>query len=114
MPGRDRTGPEGMGPMTGWGMGDCAGEDDPRFAGPMPGRGYGRGWWGRAWRHGRSWWRGRGRGWRFYAGRRGYGPPWGYPPQLTPDQELEELKGEAEWLKQQLDAVNQRIDKIEE
>lgn len=37
MPGRDQTGPKGMGPLTGWGRGDCGG----RSAGW--GRGFGRG-----------------------------------------------------------------------
>ncbi len=113
MPGGDQTGPEGMGPMTGRQAGDCAGGDTARLANPMPGRGYGRGW-GRAWRRGRRWWRGQGRPRRFQTGRRGYGPFWGAPPRPTPEQELEELKDEAGWLKQQLDAISQRIEEIKE
>ena len=51
MPGRDRTGPAGGGPLTGGGFGDCAGDpmrgsDTPRgFGRPRGGRG------GRGWRH---------------------------------------------------------------
>ncbi len=59
MPGGDRTGPLGMGPMTGRAAGYCAGYDMPGYMNPMAGRGY---WgWGRG--------RGGGRGWRnwFYA-----------------------------------------------
>jgi hypothetical protein len=47
-----------------------------------------------------------------------YGPArdWGYgsyaaPP--TPEQETESLKAQAEWLKENLDAVNQRLTKLE-
>ena len=97
--------------MTGRQAGDCADDDAARLANPMPGRGYGRGW-GRAWRRGRRWWRGQGRPRRFHTGRRGYGPFWGSPPRLTPEQELEDLKDQAGWLKEQLDAVNQRIGEI--
>ncbi len=60
MPRGDRTGPVGMGPMTGRGAGYCAGFGRPGFAGPRGGffpgfagggfrarcfRGGGRGWW---------------------------------------------------------------------
>ena len=43
MPGGDRTGPIGMGPMTGRGAGFCAGSGAPGFADPAPGRGFGMG-----------------------------------------------------------------------
>jgi hypothetical protein len=123
MPGGDRTGPMGMGPMTGRRAGYCAGYDVPGFASPVPGRGYGmgrgRGWFG-GWGYGRG---GGGRGWRhrFYAtGRPGwarygydYGPAWDYAPPLSRDQELEGLKREAEWLKSQLDTINQRVTELE-
>ena len=63
MPGGDRTGPVGRGPMTGRALGYCAGFTVPGFAnlgygrgfGRGGGRGFGRGYWGR----GRGfWWRG--------------------------------------------------------
>jgi hypothetical protein len=57
MPGRDRTGPRGEGPMTGWGDGDCRSEDVPRKPSRPRGRARGRGWGG--WGRGRA---GRGRG----------------------------------------------------
>lgn len=45
MPGGDRTGPEGLGRMTGRKMGLCTGNDTPGYNNPpvIPGRGYGRG-----------------------------------------------------------------------
>jgi len=53
MPRGDRTGPAGMGPMTGRGAGYCAGYDRPGFANPWVGgyggRGFGGG--GRGWRN---------------------------------------------------------------
>ena len=55
MPGGDRTGPQGRGPMTGRSAGFCAGFSGPGYANPEPvrgfgrgmGRGFGRGYWGR-------------------------------------------------------------------
>lgn len=54
MPHGDQTGPMGQGPMTGRGMGYCAGYEQPGFANPgpgFPGRGAGRGWGGRGFRN---------------------------------------------------------------
>lgn len=67
MPGGDRKGPMGEGPMTGRGLGLCAGNDTPGSAteinqGRGMGRGFGRGMgrgFGRANRHGQP------RGWGF-------------------------------------------------
>jgi hypothetical protein len=121
MPAGDGTGPSGMGPMTGRGAGYCAGYGTPGYANQMPGRGFGRGW-------------GRGgggrRGWRnmYYAtglpgwARYGYAPAWGAPPAAaygpygappTPEQETEFLKSQAEMLKEELDAISQRIAELE-
>ena len=53
MPGGDRTGPNGLGPMTGRRAGFCAGYSSPGFSNPRygygrgRGRGFGRGFWGR-------------------------------------------------------------------
>ena len=49
MPGRNRTGPYGAGPRTGWGSGDCAGDDRSRPRGGGRGRHGGGG--GHRWRH---------------------------------------------------------------
>jgi len=119
MPAGDGTGPRGMGPMTGRGAGYCAGYGAPGYANPMPGRGFGMGRGG-----------GRGHGWRhmYYAtglpgwARYGYAPargappaaaynPYGAPP--TPEQETEFLKSQAEMLKEELDAISQRIAELE-
>ncbi len=56
MPGGDRTGPAGAGPMTGRSAGFCAGYGTPGYANPVPGLGRGAG-------------RGPGRGRGFGAGR---------------------------------------------
>ena len=65
MPRGDRTGPAGMGPMTGRGAGYCAGYSVPGFANPAFGRGlvfgFGRGL-GLGFRGGRGGGRGRGGG----------------------------------------------------
>jgi len=132
MPAGDRTGPSGMGPMTGRGAGYCGGYDAPGYASPVPGRGFGMGWgrgWGGGW--GRGGGRGGGWGWRnmYYAtgvpgwARGGYAPAWGAPPAgaygpyTTPptrQQEADALKAQAEWLKEQLDAISQRITALEQ
>ena len=113
MPGGDRTGPGGFGPMTGRAAGYCAGYPAPGYMNPTPGYGY----WGR---------RGGGRGWRnmYYATgqpgwvRWGQGvPAWGAVPQggaPPPEQELDGLKAQAEWLQSQLEAINARIGELSE
>jgi hypothetical protein len=58
MPFGDRTGPQGMGPMTGWGAGYCTGFAGRGFASPA----FGRGWFGLNRGAGRGTGRGRGRG----------------------------------------------------
>ena len=88
MPWGDGTGPWGMGPRTGLGLGYCNGYDRPGYANPLNrgggrgygyglGRGFGRGW-GRG--YGRGY--GYGRGFRFRAGFGGYGyyAPYAYNP----------------------------------
>ena len=60
MPGGDRTGPMGRGPMTGRAAGLCAGYSNPRYTTPGYGQGFGRGG-GRG--VGRGFW---GRGRRFW------------------------------------------------
>jgi hypothetical protein len=123
MPAGDRTGPRGMGPMTGRGAGYCAGYGTPGYTNPMAGWGFGMGWgrgrgggWGRGWRH------------MYYAtglpgwARYGYAPAWGAPPAAaygpygvppTQEQEAEFLKSQAEMLKEELDAISQRITELE-
>ena len=110
MPRGDGTGPAGQGPMTGRRAGYCAGFDMPGFATAAPGYGYGRGYgggWTRGWRH-RNW---------FYAtglprwARWGGPAPWAPP---TREQELGELKQQADCLKEQLDAISKRMAELNE
>ena len=83
MPRQDKTGPMGMGPMTGRGMGSCGG-----------GMAYGR-------RRGG----GQGFGWRRFWG---YYPA----PSVNKKEEAEILAEEAEVLEEELKAVKTRLDEI--
>lgn len=94
MPGGDQTGPQGGGPRTGRGRGDCTGMEQPRFFGG----GFGR---GRGWRH-----------WARATGR----PRWMRGGGAVPDAPMDEaalLKAEAEQLQVQLNAVQQRLTELE-
>ncbi len=110
MPGFNRTGPMGAGPMTGGARGLC----NPATAGTMPayGGGYGRGpGFGRGFRRGYGPDAGRGRGFG-----RGYG--W-YPAAVVPpyamsaSDEIEMLKADADSLQQSLDAIHNRMAELE-
>ena len=108
MPGGDGTGPGGMGPMTGRAAGFCAGYSVPGYANPVGGRGMGMGWG-----------RGRGFGRGFGRGRAGYGfvNPYVYggafAPTVAPKQELDSLKGQAEYLEDALDGIKRRMEELE-
>jgi hypothetical protein len=97
-----------MGPMTGRGAGYCAGYDMPGHAHRAFGRGFGMGWGGGF---------GRGHHWRHWHHARcvpGWSPAAWYGPYApAPEQEVEALKGQAQWLKEQLDAINKRLEEIE-
>jgi len=109
MPGGDRTGPAGMGPMTGRAGGFCSGCAAPGYMNPAVERGY----------------RGRGRGGGFGRGRGAYGLPaqyvnmGAYPPaapfasSFTPEEELSCLKGQAKYLKDTLDGINKQIEALD-
>ena len=126
MPAGDGTGPMGMGPMTGRGAGYCAGYEAPGYANPWPRMGMG---WGRG--RGGGW--GRGRGWRRgyhatgmpfwarhgygYAPPVGYGTPAGYAPYGAPptkEEEIAAMRTQAEWLKDNLEAITSRIEELEQ
>jgi len=93
MPGRDRTGPMGYGPGTGWGAGPCADNPNPY----IPGRGFGMGC-------------GRGRGFR---GGMGHQARWGGPfVQPTPQEERSFLENQMEALQNSLNFVNQRLEEL--
>ena len=118
MPGGDRTGPNGMGPMTGRGMGFCNGLNAPGYASPGFGRGFGR---GRGMGFGRG--MGRGFGFRRAAVTPVYGAPAQplYPQQQQPtkeqetqmlEQEAKAVEEEQKVLKEELDNIRKRIDEL--
>lgn len=131
MPRGDQTGPTGTGPRTGRAMGYCVGNDAPGYM-YGPGRGMGRGMkpgmgrgmgpgMGRGMGPGMGRGMGPGMAWR---NARGYGGGFGnrfvHPDQpyedLAPtrEEELQQLKYEAERLQRTLDEVNKRIKDLEE
>lgn len=130
MPGFDGTGPVGIGSMTGRGQGFC---NSSRTAyGPTPvlrpgyrGYGYGQGFGqGRGIRGGFGSGFGQGRGYGRGFGQRGVYPPTGrgygqayYAPyessyDMKPEDEVNMLKGEADTVKKELDAINKRIEEL--
>lgn len=114
MPGGDRTGPDGMGPMTGRAAGYCAGYDAPGYMNPVPGRGMARGW-------GRGVGRGFARGFRGGRGRGGYygAPAYGYPPSgygyapPTTEQQADMLRSQAEYFENALKDIKKRLEELE-
>ena len=106
MPFGDRTGPTGMGPMTGRGAGYCAGSGAPGFASPIPRRGwfgFGQRMWGG---RGGGW--GRGRGWHGVPYGYGYAP-WGGIPQ---EQDTAVLEEQARALEVDLDSIRKRLEEL--
>ena len=98
MPAGDRTGPEGMGPMTGRGAGFCAGFGAPGYmnAGAVAGYGRGRGF-------------GRGHGFRRF-GAWGAAMPYAAP---TREQQVDVLKEQSRYLESELKAVRDQIEQLE-
>ncbi len=127
MPGGDRTGPSGKGPMTGRGSGHCSGYSGPGFNNPGGGRFMGT-------KRGSFGGRGRGavyRNWYSSIGQPGWSrhnpgnPAWGgtpgaayygdnYTRQDIMDQaeEAEMLKQKTNYLKQQINDINDRIKEL--
>ncbi len=97
MPRGDRTGPAGMGPGSGRRMGYCAGNDAPGFVtgGRFGMRGSGFNGRGRGFRH------------RFFAS----GMPFD-PVEPNPNLELSSLKAQADMLKNELQAIENRLNSI--
>jgi hypothetical protein len=106
MPRGDRTGPMGIGPMTGRGAGFCAGYGTPGFMNAVPGRegrgfgrGHGRGFgMGNAWRH----------GWAFQGA-----PVAAQPVPWSQADELSALKNQAKYFVDALESINGRISELE-
>ena len=109
MPGGDRTGPAGMGPMTGRGLGFCAGYAQPGFTQPLPGSrfGFGRGM-GMGFRGGR----GRRRSMPFYGYQAPPAPYYGAAP--TRGEEIEALREQAEHFERSLAQIRARIEELEQ
>jgi hypothetical protein len=105
MPGGDRTGPLGMGAMTGRAAGFCAGQNRAGYTNAGYGRGFGAGM-GRAWGGG-----GAGRGFRRFGN--AYRPWWSLrgepePTQTSatvPDRQVEALQAELDQLRNRLNAL---------
>ena len=102
MPGGDRTGPVGQGPMTGRAEGFCTGSQTPGFANPG-GIGYGRGL-------GSG--RGRGFGRRYWRRSRDYYPEPYYPIAQTRDEEKTYLENMVKGLEEEINIIRERIKEL--
>ncbi len=102
MPGGDRTGPLGRGPMSGRALGYCGGYNTPGYANPRFGRGFGRAF------------RGRGRG--FWL--RGYNDPYQFDrpyrayPQPTRDEEKAYLEDMIKSLEEEMKLIKDRLHEL--
>ena len=104
MPNRNRTGPLGQGPGTGWGLGGCTIDEHAKTDNNARHFvcGVGRG--GRPWGGGRGRCFGGGRGRMFGAL---------LPANVTVEQELASLKNQAAFLEEQMSATKSRIKELE-
>jgi len=119
MPGGDRTGPRGEGPMTGRAAGYCGANATAGFANRNPGRrffgrvgtdaffGRGRGWRNQYWATGLP-------GWVRYPGVAQDFNPYGATAEtgMSPEEEGEVLKEQATYLEQQLKNIKNRISEL--
>lgn len=103
MPAGDRTGPAGMGPMTGRAVGLCAGSPAPGFASSArPGRTGGRGHRHQYFATGLPVW-----------ARAGQSPLGGFSEGANKEQEATALRSEAERLGAALGSINRRLADLE-
>lgn len=105
MPGGDRTGPLGHGPMTGRAAGYCAGYEIPGYANPnYPGYGrgfgFGRGFGRRYWRRGRGFWR------------RGVYPHPYYSTEIPGEEEKTYLENSIKELEEEIKHIRERIKEL--
>lgn len=114
MPRGDRTGPEGMGSMTGRGAGFCSGSGAPGYMNSYRGRGagYGHGF-GYGVRISAGYGRGMGRG----AGHTyspGFERGYAYAPvaPMTLEAEKNSLEREAAFIEEELKAIRKRLDEL--
>lgn len=110
MPGGDRTGPMGQGPLSGRGLGACGGYQSPGYFRPRLGRGFRRGM-GRGF--GRGFGRGQGYGWGYMP--QVYGPPADpyYTQPFSQEEEHQALSQEADYLKEQIKQIESRLKELE-
>ena len=124
MPGGDRTGPMGMGPMTGRAAGYCAGSAVPGYVNTPGGRGFRGGGGGRGGRGRRNWHYATGLvGWqRAAAGMPAFGvgqfaaapqTGLGAPPAMGAEQEIDLLKRQSEYFTSALEGIKKRIEELE-
>ncbi len=124
MPWGDRTGPRGLGPMTGRAAGYCAGYSVPGYANPsVPGYGrgfgYGRGGRGRGFGRGFGYGRGGGREYYYPYSTPDYRPvPYHNPyygstyPEPSREEEKAYLKDTIKGLEEDLKAVKERLQEL--
>ncbi len=118
MPGGDRTGPNGLGPMTGRSAGFCTRNTVPGYANHVPGYGFGGGGRGRRNRYCASGLTGLQRGAKFgypASGTDAEHAPFGtsFHATMTKEQEASMLKGQASYLENSLSEIKKRIEKLE-
>lgn len=111
----DGSGPASMGPMTGRGLGFCAGYGQPGYMAPLPGRG--------AWHYGgrgmsaRGFGGGGGRGFRnrFYAtGLTGWQQAYAGYAAAAPEQELDALRNQVKFMEDSVRKTQERIQELEQ
>jgi len=124
MPGGDGTGPVGLGPMTGRAAGYCAGYPAPGYMNPVGGRGLwgwgrgrggGRGWRNQFYATGLTGWQRAAMGWPAFGG---VAPPVAsyavpFAPAMSAEQQIDALKGQAEYFEDALDGIRKRIEELE-
>ncbi len=112
MPGFDKTGPTGAGPMTGGARGVCNPVNEGNIPRGSARFGYGRGLGLRRGFRGGSGGAGRGRGFG-----RGYGfyrPAVGTGYSVDTGNEMDALKAEADFMQRSLDAINKRMGALDQ
>ena len=114
MPGGDGTGPAGMGPMTGRAAGYCAGYPVAGYMNPIGGRGG----WGRRnqfYATGLTGWQRAAAGYPAFGGAAAPVVPYTVPfaSTVSRQQQLDALKGQAEYFEDALDGIRKRIEELE-
>ena len=123
MPGGDGTGPAGLGPMTGRAAGYCAGYTAPGYASVIGRRGFwgggrGGGWGRRNWFYasGLTGWQRASLGWSPFPGPAAGPPVFAVSPSAPSgnrEQQLDALKGQADYLENALEGIRRQIEELE-